>query len=467
MRESSTASSADPAGPVVELRGFSFAYPSSREPVLNGIDLSVAPGGCHLITGDTGCGKSTLLLALKGLLPPDGSQGELRFPRDPQAGASRIGLVMQNPETQLLCPTVGAECAFGLENLRVPEARMKALISEALREVGLCTDLGTSVEHLSMGQKYRLMLASMLVMDPRLLILDEPAAQLDTEGLHRLREIVRRLKAKGIGFVVAEHDAEALAALADERRRLEKGMLVPAYDIGAGALLPGEQAPADPLRNRSGSPAVETRGLAFAYPSGSGVWHDIDLRLDPGERAAIVGANGTGKSTLLRCLCGFLRPERGRLRVLGRKPVPRELSGRVGYLFQNPQRQLFETSVAADVAFTLKRLGWSEDRRLDRVRSLLERCGLAGMGDTSPYRLSYGQQHLAALAAILAPGPDLLLLDDPFVGLDPGKKEAIVRIIREMSDEQGTAVIYAGHRETERFPWAHSRYRLEGGSLVR
>lgn len=423
------------------------------------------PGTCSLITGGTGAGKSTLLMAVKGILPAGKTLGEIRFPSSAGASHSRFGLVLQNPDTQLLCPTVGGEVAFGLENLQIPSSRMQPLVQKALHEVGLDKPPSTPVDSLSMGQKYRLLLAAMLVMEPELLMLDEPSAQLDPEGLDRLRAVIRSLKSRGLAFLITEHRADLLAEETDARYVLADGRLESCGRTRRDPWPKRDRLLVKPPR--SDSPVLEADGLAQSFQSGKRVWEQVSIRIERGERAVLVGPNGSGKSTLLRCLCGLTRPAGGAVRILGERPSPRQLCGRVGYLQQNPQRQLFETTLYGEIEFTLKRLGWSPDERLERVQCMLDLCGLGELAHQSPFRLSYGQQHLVALAALFAPRPLLLLLDDPFVGLDGQTAQAMVQLLVELSRECKTAVLYAGHDYLETFPWAHSRYRLQGGELIK
>jgi energy-coupling factor transport system ATP-binding protein len=316
-----------------------------------------------------------------------------------------------------------------------------------------------------MGQKYRLLLAAMLAMDPELLMLDEPSAQLDPEGLDRLRAVIRSLKSRGLAVLIAEHRTDLLAEEAEACYVLANGRLEPGGRLRREPWPKREPPAAKPPR--SDSPVLEAEGLAQSFPSGDWIWDNVSLRLEPGERAILVGPNGSGKSSLLRCLCGLSRPAKGAVRVLGKAPYPRQLCGRVGYLQQSPQRQLFETTLYGEVEFTLKRLGWSMEEREARVESVLDLCGLSGLARQSPFRLSFGQQHLAALAALFAPKPSLLLLDDPFAGLDRQTEQGMVQLLEELSRQCSTAVVYAGHNHLEPFPWAHSRYRLKGGELIK
>lgn len=194
----------------------------------------------------------------------------------------------------------------------------------------------------------------------------------------------------------------------------------------------------------------------------------LDMNLDvPGHGVtALFGRSGSGKTTLLRCLAGLLRPQRGEVRIFGAPPVPQQLRGRVGFLFQNPRRQLFETTVFDEVAFALRRLGTPSGELAGRVGLALERCGIAGLAERSPHQLSYGQQHLVALAAVLAPEPQLLLLDDPLAGLDANAAARVSGALLAASEERGAAIFWSSHHLTASPAWSHRRLGIAGGALV-
>jgi len=219
---------------ILQLKDYGYAYPGEEGFVFENAALEIEAGQCHCLVGPTGSGKTTLVLALKGLLPAGRHKGEISFPAD--AGRRPgIGVVLQNPETQLLAATVGEEVAFGLENLCVEPALMPAKVRAALEGVGLARPLDFEVEKLSMGQKYRLIMAALLVMEPELLVLDEPSAQLDPEGLGKLLGLVRKLKQAGFSFLLCEHHPERVAEVVDVFWQLDgTGKIRPAGPDTAG-----------------------------------------------------------------------------------------------------------------------------------------------------------------------------------------------------------------------------------------
>lgn len=448
--------------PLIRCRGLCFRYPEAASAVLNDVCLDIEPGRCYCLTGPTGSGKTTLARILGGLAPEGDCEGAVTLAPAIRSAPLPAGLVLQDPDVQLLASTVGAEVAFGLENLAVDPAEMPERVSEALAAAGLEKPPGFPVDALSMGQKYRLLVAALLVMRPPLLILDEPGAQLDREGLLHLQDIVRNLKRSGIAILLCEHRPEPLLAEIDEFWQLS----------AAGRLSTGrrrEQAGAAGKPARAGAGAHEVlnlSGIAFHTAEGAPVWQGIDCAIRHGERVAITGLNGTGKTTLLRCMAGFLKPHAGTVTVLGGAPDPVRLRGRLGLLFQNPQKQLFENTVLEEVAFPLKRAGLGRAQAAERARTTLEQCGIARLADDSPHKLSYGQKHLVALASVLAPRPELLLLDDPLAGLDACRSREVMDLLTGWSGQQPLSLIITSHEPEADFGWADRVLRLEGGRLV-
>ena len=181
---------------------------------------------------------------------------------------------------------------------------------------------------------------------------------------------------------------------------------------------------------------------------------------------AVCGPNGAGKTTLLRCLAGFVKPLRGEVRIFGEPPDPERLRGRVGCLFQNPSKQLFENTVFDEVAFTLRRLGASGKALDAGVEAALARCGIADLAGRSPHKLSFGQRHQVALASILAPEPEVLLLDDPFAGLDRGRCAAVLDLMYGLSENRRCTVVWTAHSPSALPDWEHTVLRVQGGSVV-
>ena len=452
--------------PVIRIRDFSYRYRDVASHVLRDINLDISSGECICLTGPTGSGKSTLVLGMKNMLPDGECEGMIETPGEENPSGYGIGIVLQNPETQLICATVGEEVAFGLENLCVDPEEMSGRITHALEAVALTGKIENPVSSLSMGQKYRLILASHLAMRPRLLILDEPGAQLDDRGIEGLVGIIARLKEQGIAFLICEHHPEPFRTIVDTYLRIENGTITPKK--------PPEQ-PVFPKRNGNGlhssddrddKEIIHIRDLSFGYDGEGDVLDGLSFSLERGQRAVISGQNGAGKSSLLRCMTGFIKPSEGTVLVGGAPPEPKRLRETVKYSFQNPQRQFFENTVFDEVAFTLKRMKLKRAEAAERVNETLGMCGISELAGRSPFKLSYGQQHLVALASLLAPEPELLLLDDPFAGLDPERLRFILDLIALVSEKKNTTVVLTSHN-AERYPgWADIYLKIEERLLV-
>ncbi len=476
--------------PVLRLGRFTYAFPGERDAVLNEISLDVYPGQCHCLTGPTGCGKTTLLMAVRGLLPPGRRTGTL----DLRMGSAENGMVpaamiFQNPSTQLISPELGAEVAFGLENHCVPPPQMPARVRRALDDVGLHRPGDTPVSALSMGQQYRACMAGALVMEPSLVMLDEPGAQLDLAGLRRLAQIIARLKNAGKAILICEHRPGFLAAVTDcywaftpdgsLKGELTAPAPLPAPIPGPvhGAASEGAPAQAEVPRQGKAGPAaggrlqnretaaIQVRRLAMPGHEDQSSPPLLDFSVTGGQRVAVCGPNGAGKTTLVHYLTGLSTPTAGSLEILGGAPEPGRLRGRVGVLFQNPRRQLFATTVFEEVAFAARRhhRDRSHHHVAEAVRRLLATLDLDGLADRPPHVLSYGQKHLVSLAAVLAGEPRILILDDPLAGLDGDKAGRVLALLTHLSEKDGTTVLCTGHHPDPWTRWAHHVIQLEPG----
>ncbi|WP_338667906.1 ABC transporter ATP-binding protein [Pseudodesulfovibrio methanolicus] len=439
----------------LRLNELSIRFNDQAPPVLSGVRLTVGPGECHCIVGPTGSGKSSLLLAVAGLLPPDVLDGAIERP-------ARPGAVFQNPGTQILFDHVGPETAFALENAGVPPETMPDRVARALAEADLPVPTHTPTASLSMGRQYRLVLAGALVAEPGLLLLDEPCAQLDPDGCRAVAGVIDATLERGGGVLLCEHRPEPLAERITHWWRIEGGELRPSVPPPSPAK-PGRAADRPP--ESSAPPLLDIRGLHVRRGTNQ-VFSGLDLAIRPGEAVHVEGGNGSGKSTLTRIMAGFLPPDSGRVALFGEPVAPARLRGRVGLVLQSPSGQLFEDTVLRELAFAARRKGLSDHE--GRARHVAEELGIEHLLGHAPFLLSYGQQRLTALGACLTQEPDLLILDDPFAGLDRDARERIHGLLDRERAERGMAVLVTGHNPASslRFHNFYTReLRIVGGRL--
>ncbi len=439
------------------LIGFGYTWPGASRPGLAGVDLRVRPGECVWLGGASGAGKTTLLRAIAGVLPEAGCRSG-RIHRE----GGRPALLFQNVETQLLCTTVGDEVAFGLELRGAPAHDRDRRVATALAALGLAEFRRRPVGDLSAGEKQRVILAALLALEPSLLLLDEPSSQLDEPGRRDLVASLRALKLRGHAILLADHVFAPYAELADRRISLKEGRLLP-----AGGPAEPMAAAGDLPKLQRGDAALAIDRLRVRDAGGRELLRGVSLRVSPGERVHVYGANGSGKTTLLRAAAGLVQPAEGRVRMNGLRPnASARLAGRVGLLFQNPERNLFERSVQEEVAFALRRMRWPRRRIEARVEEVLDHCDLSRLRERSPLRLSFGEQHRVALASVLAPAPRVLLLDEPFAGLDLESRHRLLEVLAREQRRRQIAIVVASHDELPAVGWAHRRVKLANGELT-
>jgi energy-coupling factor transport system ATP-binding protein len=440
--------------PSLALSGYGWTPPGASSPVLEDVTLQVAPGECVLLAGATGSGKSTLLRAIAGALPPGGTaRGSLHV-------AGRAALLFQDVDTQLLFSTVAEEVASGIRGA-VGAAQRAARVEAALAGVGLAGFAERPVVDLSAGERQRVVLAALLASEPSVLLLDEPTSALDPPGRARLVAALAGLKALGHSLLIAEHLMAPFRELADRCFVVQGGRVLPG-SVTRAVAAPAPPAPAaDP-----GTPVLlRWDGVEVCDADGRTRLSATDLCVHRGERLVVSGPNGSGKTTLLHVLAGLTAPSRGRVdrddALLASGGEPRRVApGRVALVLQNPPRNLFARSVAEELAFTLSRTGWPAAAVEPRVRELLDACGLAGVRERSPLRLSFGEQHCVAIAAALASRPALLLLDEPFAGLDAGMRGRLLARVGREQARTGMAVVIATHDATGLEAWSRRRLVL-------
>lgn len=450
------------AGARVCARDWGWRHAGRKNAALSGVDLDIAPGERVLVLGPSGSGKSTLMGGLAGLLG-GAEEGEATGTLTvdgvaPAQARGRVGLLMQDPEAQVVLARVGDDVAFGMENLGVPREEIWPRVEESLAAVGLSVPLDHSTTELSGGQKQRLALASILAMGPGLLLLDEPTANLDPNGVAEVRGAVEAVVEKtGATVVVVEHRVDVWASLVDRVIVVADGAIAadgPLREVLAqqgaalrerGIWLPGDDvaaevgpAPEVPPASSGTTPIARVADLTIGYDKNSPVRSGIDLTIERGVSTCIVGANGAGKSTFALTLAGLLPPISGTVEVEtsdGTRGDPHEWSskqllGRMSMVFQEPEYQFLASTVAEELAIGPRAAGMTDEEIAPLVDEHLEALGLTKLARANPMTLSGGEKRRLSVATALISAPELLILDEPTFGQDRGTWLGLVRLLR-------------------------------------
>ncbi len=464
------------AGARVCARGWGWRHAGRKNAALSGVDLDIAPGERVLVLGPSGSGKSTLMGGLAGLLG-GAEEGEATGTLTvdgvaPADARGRVGLLMQDPEAQVVLARVGDDVAFGMENLGVAREEIWPRVENSLEAVGLSVPLNHSTTELSGGQKQRLALASILAMGPGLLLLDEPTANLDPSGVAEVRAAVETVVERtGATMVVVEHRVDVWASLVDRvivvadgaiaadgplREVLaqqgdalrERGIWLPGDDVAAEVGPAPEVAPT----SSEATPIARVADLTIGYDASAPVRSGIDLTIERGVSTCIVGANGAGKSTFALTLAGLLPPLEGTVEVEtsdGTRGDPHEWSskqllGRMSMVFQEPEYQFLAATVAEELAIGPRAAGMSEEEIAPLVEEHLEALGLTKLARANPMTLSGGEKRRLSVATALISAPELLILDEPTFGQDRGTWLGLVRLLRAAL-ERGVTLVSITH----------------------
>ena len=464
------------AGARVCARDWGWRHAGRKNAALSGVDLDIAPGERVLVLGPSGSGKSTLMGGLAGLLG-GAEEGEATGTLTvdgvaPAQARGRVGLLMQDPEAQVVLARVGDDVAFGMENLGVAREEIWPRVENSLEAVGLSVPLDHSTTELSGGQKQRLALASILAMGPGLLLLDEPTANLDPNGVAEVRGAVEAVVEKtGATVVVVEHRVDVWASLVDRvivvadgaiaadgpldevlaqqgAALRERGIWLPGDDVAAEVGPAPEVAPA----SSEDAPIASVADLTIGYDTSAPVRSGIDLTIERGVSTCIVGANGAGKSTFALTLAGLLPPLAGTVEVQtsdGTRGDPHEWSskqllGRMSMVFQEPEYQFLAATVADELAIGPRAAGMSEEEIAPLVDEHLEALGLTALARANPMTLSGGEKRRLSVATALISAPELLILDEPTFGQDRGTWLGLVRLLRAAL-ERGVTLVSITH----------------------
>ncbi len=481
----------------IKVDNLSFSYPSSDKLALDSVSLSIPESEFVVLCGKSGCGKSTLLRHLKKSMNPygnklgsvcfDGEEIEEMSDRD---AASKIGYVQQNPDNQLVTDKVWHELAFGLESLGYSNSVIKRRVAEMASYFGIQTWFRKSVSELSGGQKQLLNLASVMAMQPEVLILDEPASQLDPIAARDFLSTVHRLNRElGVTIIISEHRLEEIFPLADRAIVMDAGRIIanakpsevaiqlagsgeddvhPMYygmppvmklfpkelvrwqdslpmTLREGRILmeklfengtltlkeTGAQKLDEEKDEANGRAAIKLKNLYFRYAKNSDdVLRGLNLEIEEGRLHCLLGGNGSGKSTTLKAICEIIKPQSGKVKIAD--------NYRVAMVPQNPQALFTEITCEEEVLEGMCYQSIELEEKVQRTEEMLRLMEIDHLRKANPYDLSGGEQQRLALAKVMVSNPDILLLDEPTKGLDPFFKQTLGRILRSLCKEKKT-----------------------------
>lgn len=439
---------------MIHLKDFSYRYRGREDFALQSINLEIASGEFTLLTGPSGCGKSTLALAVAGVLfsQYDGEvEGTVAVAgMDVQEKsiyqiADVVGLVQQNPESQFCTLRVEDEIVFGLENRKYNREKIDSLLTWSLEMTGIKHLRGRDLGTLSGGEKQKVALASILASQPEVIVFDEPTSNLDPPSTEEIFDVILNLQRKtDLTVLVIEHKLDFLSRV--KPRIIEMGMGCILEPDRKSYPAPEIQVKKPAFTGSTEHPLLEVERLSVGYQN-QPVLKEVSFRLDRGEWVSLMGDNGSGKSTLLLSLLGLVKKSAGEVRVLGDNvdQVPSSTLGKnVGLVFQNPDHQLFASTVWEEAVFGARNFKLEESEFKEIAQILLERAGLGDRVKEHPYRLSYGEKRRLNLISVLTYKPDILLLDEIFIGQDLENAEFLLTLLCEFV-EGGGSVIMVNH----------------------
>ena len=491
--------------PIISFKNFSFQYRAQKKPTLKEINLDIYPGERVLIAGPSGCGKSTLAGCINGLNPfsnPGECSGELIVDGvdAPKSSifqlSAHVGTVLQDPDGQFIGLTVGEDIAFALENSCMPQNEMHEITRHAAELVGIQDHLDFAPHELSGGQKQRVSLAGVMVDQVKILLFDEPLANLDpatgkqtielideiqekTDTTvviieHRLEDVlwrnVDRIVLMSEGEILADlHPDELLSTRLLEENGIREPLYLTALRYAGVELAPAKKpAHADSVvideadrkkmtdwfwsrpaaeAEKEHEPLLEVRNLTFGYERGRQTLRDVSLTIHKGEMVSIVGKNGAGKSTFSKLVCGFETPDSGEILFQGRNLLQENIRHRakhIGYVMQNPNQMISKTMIFDEAALSLRNMGKSEEEIREKVEETLKVCGLFPFRNWPVSALSFGQKKRVTIASVLVQDPELIILDEPTAGQDFHHYTEIMEFLRGLN-EKGVTVVMITH----------------------
>ncbi len=448
---------------MIRLDRVSYAYPFQEEPAVSEISMAVSPGQAVLCTGASGSGKSTLIRLINGLAPHY-YKGHLygrvsidgRDTREVSVGelSKTVGTMFQDPEHQFFALNAGDEMAFALECRGMDRDGIKARVAARAEDFGIAHLLESTIFNLSQGEKQKLALAGLLCLNPRLIILDEPSANLDPESTLELARILEKLKDQGITLFIVDHRLYWLRDLVDHVYVLDKGRIAAQGDFNVlddpglrgrhglrRSRIPSDVLSSVPPASGAGMD-LEVFELTHGYKGQSSLFGDVSFCLPRGEVVAVTGDNGVGKTTLARLLTGLLPLQAGTICLDGKRLAPRDLLRQGSIVLQNTDHQLHMKTVAEELRASGRR--FLKGRLEPKTREMLNVFGLNALKNRHPQSLSGGQKQRLVIGAALMKSPNILILDEPTSGLDGANMEIMAHVMSAMA-AQGACVLVITH----------------------
>lgn len=452
---------------MIELKKVSFCYQNAREEALKEVSLQIHPGECVVLCGKSGCGKTTVARLLNGLIPSffDGTlTGECMTFGLPSGEATIedyvpiVGSVFQNPKTQYFNIDTTAELAFPCENMGMASVEIQNRVRSCAQENGVEALMNRNIFQLSGGEKQKIAFAAACMLEPKLLVLDEPTSNLDEEAIRDLRELIVKKKAEGTTIVIAEHRLAWLADVADRFCYFENGVLKGQWsrevfqkfsveqlqEMGLRPLVLDEyrKKTREKIRQKApdGESLMQAKQLSVGYGKKSPIYEVEDFSIQKGEIVGLMGHNGVGKSTFAKTLCGLMKPVSGTITPAKEK----ERLKKSFLVMQDVNYQLFSDSVREEVLLGAERPELCED--------VLEALGLTAVSERHPMSLSGGQKQRVAIASAMLSGKELIVLDEPTSGLDYYHMWQVAELLRDLK-ESGAAVLVITHDEELAAGW--------------
>lgn len=474
---------------MIEIKNIRYTYPHTTKPALDNLSLTLPKGQCIMVTGPSGAGKTTLCLAACGILHHEfggKKEGSVCLNDRDVAGyqnlseiAQSIGIVFDDPESQMIFTTVEEEILSSLEHRGLTADAIEERLASIMDITYLAALRDRSPHHLSGGQKQRVALAATLALGNEILILDEPTSELDEHATKRIVEILKNLKAQGKTILLVEHKYHHFREIVDTLVVMENGkilaagkpdellkneriqkIIVPDFrGIGNGA------NPAADGKSPQAEPVISVRHLSYSYGDVTAL-EDVSLDIRPGEFVAIVGENGSGKTTLVKQFNCLLTPTQGEVIIGGKNTkgsTIAEMARYVGLVFQNPDHMFFADSVRDEIEFGLKNLGIPDGTKI--IDAALDDVGLLHAKDLYPRWLSRGERQRLAIACVIAMQPKIIVLDEPTTGLDGDEARLVMEVLARLQKQGHTIVIITHNGEIARH-CADRLIKMESGRII-